>query len=108
MAVQTAMAALRGRVAPPEGIPRVRRCEVPIVFPVLAARVKALKSVISPGLLGWRNEFLKLVLRNPHHQESLRALVQVVAEARAPRAVRSHGLGQGHPNPEAGVDAGQP
>ena len=66
------------------GVAHARRRYVPIEGPALATTVRGLKNGISPGLLGWRNEFLKLFLRNPHHQEALRALVHAIAEARAP------------------------
>ena len=83
-AVQRAMAAHRVRVAAPQGVPHPRRRDVPVEAPALVAKVKGLKNGISPGILGWRNEFVKLFLKNPYHVEALRSLVHAVAEARAP------------------------
>eukprot|EP00969_Alexandrium_andersonii_P257997 11408027-Alexandrium_andersonii.AAC.1 len=47
-------------------------------------RLRGLQQGIGPGLLGWRNEYLRLFLRSDSHIKDLFTLVDASAGARGP------------------------
>eukprot|EP00969_Alexandrium_andersonii_P289777 12807935-Alexandrium_andersonii.AAC.1 len=47
-------------------------------------RLRGLKQGVGPGLLGWRNEYMRLFLRSDSHAKDLFTLVDAVAGARGP------------------------